>query len=178
MRRIIYPTMLTVLLFACSKNKEWRTYDYTKFNFRVDLPYEPELRINSDLGDGLTYNQIISKSPEEAPWFTSYSVFYVDLENSMSSTDSSYVLQYFKVLDDQARTLNNPVRIISQKEFRQFGYPGKEYVKEFADGNQIEVSRFILVDNKSYQLDLIYPTNKKDNPEHKKFIESFRLVTN
>jgi hypothetical protein len=174
MKKIIYLTLLTALLIACSKTKEWKTYKYNEFNFTVEFPYEPEFTVK--IIDDLKYNLLVSKSRAPGLKFTSYSVFYVDLKNFLNSNDSSLVKKYFEILDEQSTVLN-PVRIISQREFQYFNYPAKEYVKEFADGNQIQVSRFIFVNDKSYQLDMVYPTVEKDNPEHNKFIESFRLGT-
>ena len=166
--------LVTLSIISCA-TREWKEYVYDEFHFSIEMPTEPEVDIKKSIDSELDHYKIVSIPNKSRSEFTSYSVVYVDLNQNFDSKDTSSVSNYFAIVDDQIKAMN-PHKLIDKRQYQLDDYPAVEYVMEFADGIQTMIYRYLLVEDKSLQLLMIFPTISKENPDHKRYLDSFKIL--
>jgi len=162
------------LLISGCANNEWKEYVYDEFYFSAEFPTEPVVDIKN-VDSEFNHYTIISIPNKTRSEFTSYSVVFVDLNKNFDSNNTSSVADYFLTVDDQIKALK-PHKLIDKRQYQLDDYPAVEYVMEFADGIQTMIYRYLLVEDKSLQFLIICPTISKENPDRKRFLDSFTIL--
>ena len=102
-----------------------------------------------------------------------YMIGYTEVEEEILAAQSAGAL-----LEDAAGRGVAGVggEVIDYQEIEFKGYPGREVKIEVADGDGVIHARFLLVDDRLYQISAIVATKIVDEEVNERFLDSFTLL--
>ena len=158
---------------------EWKKYDYSSYNFKIDFLQEPTFSIDSstfndsplisyywelNVSDTLHENKYYSSSLVAYPsnFIHSDSLLTV-VEGFINSTQNS-------ILKDEAYTL------LSSSLIEKNGFPGKVFKWKNNSNNIFIEFQVFLVENRLFQLSIVSREGKNHNIFINKYFDSFRII--
>ena len=163
----ILIALLAMLAFAGCFSLTWQNFRAPDDAFQILMPGIPELQvqtIQTSLGEQEQHLYKVDKGPQ------AYMIGYTDLDDDILVAYSADDL-----LDDASArgvlAVNGEVQRFEQTTYR--GYPARDLVISVDDGDGVIHARYVLVDNRLYQIAAIVATKIIDEDEVERYLDSF-----
>ena len=168
MKRTIVATLaIALVLLAGCRSLTWQEFLSPDEQFRILMPGLPELKvrpIQTSYGEQEQHVYEVDAGPQ------AYMIGFTEIPADVLETYSIDVL-----LDDAGgrgvAAVNGEVVRFEQTTFA--GYPARDLVIDVADGDGVIHARFVMVDNRLYQIAAIVATKIIDEDEVNRFLDSF-----
>ncbi len=164
---LILIVLLTLFTLAGCFSLTWQNFRAPDDQFQILMPGIPELQvqtIQTPLGEQEQYLYKVDKGPQ------AYMIGYTDLDETTLTAHSADDL-----LDDASArgvlAVNGKLQSFEQTTYR--GYPARDVVIDVADGDGVIHARYVLVDNRLYQIAAVVATKIVDEDEVSRFLDSF-----
>ncbi len=159
--------LFAVLLLTGCWSLSWQEFTAPDGRFQILMPGIPEMQVNevqTGLGPMPQIIYMVDSGPQ------AYMIGFTELDETTLAEQPADVL-----LEDAAGRGVAGVggEVLDYQEIEFAGYPGRELQIEVADGDGVIQARFILVDERLYQISAIVATKIVDEAVNERFLDSF-----
>lgn len=168
MKKIMFLIIVIIFITGCVE-KEWEEFRDEDGKFSVMLPGNPEkttTQINTEIGV-IDLNMFMYED-YNAVYMVAYSDF------PLGHIESKGVQQLLDDARDGAvRDING--ELINEKITEINGYPGRSLLIKAEEEELMARDNLYIVENRMYQIVIVYPLDKNVDFEMDKFISSFKI---
>ncbi len=159
--------LFAALLLTACWSLSWQEFTAPDGRFEILMPGVPEMQVNeiqSGLGPLTQILYMVDRGPQ------AYMIGFTELDEALLAEQSADIL-----LEDAAGRGVAGVggEVLDYQEIEFAGYPGRELQIEVADGDGVIQARFILVDDRLYQISAVVATKIVDEAVNERFLDSF-----
>ncbi|MGE4434470.1 MAG: hypothetical protein AB7D40_10725 [Bacteroidales bacterium] len=170
---------IMMIPWMLSAQERWSNYDFDAFNFRIQLPKEPTLSIDtSNLDDSSVYTYLWEYSSEDEDHPNAYySISRATYPSDFIHSDSLFeVVEGFLNSTQTSLFENDELTYLSSSLIEKNGYPGKVFKwKNHNSDVNFEFHEF-LVENHLIQLSIVSRSGCSHNTSINRFVDSFELI--
>lgn len=177
-KHLILGLFLVISLFSKAQS-EWKTYDYSSYNFKVSFPQEPQFSIDSatfndnplntfywelnDL-DSLHSNSYYSVS------LTTYPPDFIHSDSSLNVVEGFINSTQNSLLEEESYTN------LSSSLIEKNGFPGKIFKWKNNSNDAFFEFHVFLIESRLFQLSIVSRKGENHNKLIGRFLDSFEIV--